>query len=195
MKSIKSSTRRYFKEVNYTQPLLTSFSNGIFTTFTSSEYSQRGGWKCFDDDSNYSFNYSWEPTKYVPQYIGWYNDNELYIPELTLRNSSSDNNVYWVKEGELQYWNGTAWVTEQSFTNTVSGNGQYWTITISNPIWSRMKRLYITSAGNYKKPIIANIQFNNTKERVLSTSSDYSHYEDIDIYKIPHISSKYYATE
>ena len=194
MKVCKETIQKYYKEIDYTRPNLTSPTNGSFEVWGVDYYDgiYYPAWQAFAANTGYSFAESWEGTV-APSYIAWRNVNQLYIPKLTIRNSSSDHQTYWIKAGELQYWNGSVWKTEQVFTNTVSTNGAYWEINVTNPVWSHAKRLYITSAGSANYPMISDIQFNDAKERVLTTQAQSTYIEVADNYSSPFISQKYKA--
>ena len=163
------------QEIGFFQPIMTA--NGTtggsdFAVFASSEITSfsRYAYKAFNGDTGYTGSDVWEATGSSPQYIGWYNPNPMKMDSLTIRNGFSDHFAYVVTAGEIQYSNdGTNWTTEQTFTNSVTSNGAYWTINITSPVLSNYKRIYITSATN--DPMIANIQFNNAKELVTITAS------------------------
>lgn len=185
MKAHKETIRKYYKYIDWEQPILTS--NGVmggnsFACSASTVYSSAYPYLAFDGDGSVD---GWHSQQGVPQWISWYNPEKLSISSIAITNTRETGNPDTFKNYEVQVSDdNSTWRTIYSGTNTTGAN-QTWIIDLSNiENYSHYFRIYITSFNhrNYGRASLINIT-----AKILSqgSESDYDFSEVVDVYRLP----------
>ncbi len=181
MKAIKDGTkkRKYYKWASWTQPKLTSASQDGFTTYESSHYGSWEFWHVFKATPT-----QWHSGDGMPQWCAWSYKNPLKITKLAFVGNGNGNiNKFQVQAGN----DGATWTTLKTVENTVT-TGNFTVDLSSNTKGYRFYRLYITNGyytagGHSNIALISGITITAT-QLVEGTASDYSYYEEIDVFKV-----------
>ena len=185
MKAYRETIRKYYKYVDWVQPILTE--NGVmggnsFACSASTVYGSYYPYLAFDGDGSVD---GWHSQQGTPQWLSWYNPEKLSISSIAITNTHETGSPDTFKNYEVQVSDdNSTWKTIYSGTNT-TGAKQTWIIDLSDvENYSNYFRIYITSFNNrnYGRAALVNIT-----AKILSESSelDYDVYEDVDIYKLP----------
>lgn len=192
MKVIKDGTkkRRYYKWTSWTQPKLTSASGSGFTTYESSHYGSWAFWHVFKESPT-----QWHSGDGMPQWCAWSYINPLKITKLAFIGNGNGNIIdFQVQAGD----NGATWTTLKTVNNTVT-TGNFTVDLSSNTKGYRFYRLYITRAGytaggHSHIALISGITITAT-QLVEGTASDYSYFEETDVFKVAKINNSYYVAK
>lgn len=128
-----------------------------FTIYADSVYSGLGVGYLLDGVTEYGVNnnYGWHSSSGFPHYIGFKYIKPLQIKQLEIWNADGNMSP---SDYKVQYYNGTDFVDVISGTNTIRGQGEKWTIDLSNnKVWSQNWRLYFPNGDTGYAATYSNI--------------------------------------